>query len=342
MDIAQSVALSCMAIAAFTTSADREPPARVIGNPPTYHIVRRINIDTGAYDLVAIDEQHRRFYGANYQVIDVDSLVSVGTVPPHTGHAFAIAPELGRGLGRRGVFFDLTSLRPIGHIDISADEGVVYDRASHRAVFLNNTLTVVDVAQERVVDSVLLFDGHHSRTLGAVSDGRGLVYISLWHFDDDPANHESEIAVLDARKLKILRYWQLPGCPEIRAISIDPRAGRLFASCREAIVVVSADNGKEVAHLPTTGAAGEQSAFDERLGVLLAVTGTGHLDALYELGRDKFQLITVDSIPGARGRLTLDSRTHRVFLPVQKTKDDSVGVVVVEPNGPSGAAASVR
>src|SRR5579863_74676 len=72
-----------------------------------YSVIKKIPIPgTGSWDYLSVDEAARRLYvshGTQVEVIDLDALAVVGTIPNTPGvHGVAIAPELSRGFASNG------------------------------------------------------------------------------------------------------------------------------------------------------------------------------------------------------------------------------------------------
>ena|ERR1039457_2311929 len=97
--------------------------------PPSdggYSVVKKIPIPgQGSWDYLTVDEAARRLYvshGTQVEVLDVDSLSIVGSIPKTPGvHGIAIALDLGRGFVSNGqssavTIFDLKTLKPIADV----------------------------------------------------------------------------------------------------------------------------------------------------------------------------------------------------------------------------------
>ena len=140
----------------------------------------------------------------------------------------------------------------------------------------------------------------------AVADGRGQVFVNL--------EDRSEVAVLDARTLAVVARWPLAPGEEPTGLSLDPVHRRLFVGCRNrTLVVLDADNGRVVAHLPV-GAGVDATAFDPGNSRLYSANGEGTLTVMEERGPEEFTV--VETVPTQRGArtLALDPQSHRVFL----------------------------
>ena len=78
---------------------------------------------------------------------------------------------------------------------------------------------------------------------GMVSDGAGMVYITVTG-NDDIGEH---VAVLDTREMKIAANWLIPeGVGQATGISMDRQHSRLFIACAGKLLVMSATDGHEI------------------------------------------------------------------------------------------------
>src|ERR1700722_4264124 len=161
-----------------------------------YHVHRRIVLDSAGADFLAIDPIGRRLYGAGDRVIDIESDSVVGRLPAHTGFGFALAGDLGRGIGRRGVIFDLHSLEEVGRVSVRGDASA-YDKTTHRAFLVSDTTSGVDLQTGAMGGTVVLGKGTES----AVADGRGHVFVAM--------TDENALAVVDAHELRVVRHIEL-------------------------------------------------------------------------------------------------------------------------------------
>jgi hypothetical protein len=294
---------------------------------PSYHLTRQLSVDRGEFDWVAIDPTQRRLYGVNYKVLDIDSLRVIGEVPLHTGHGFAIAPDLGRGLGRRGVIFDLKTLKLVTRVPATGD-GNYYDPSTHRAFLLDNTTTVVDLKNGTVVGTISLKEDRYTSVKSAVVDGAGRLFVSIWNAPDTATQAASVIAVVDTHSLEITQRWSVPECFQARGLGFDQAAGRLFVSCEDSVEMLSASSGRLVAKVPVPGGA-EEPAFDAAAQRFIVPIPDGRVAIVYRKHDDVYGVVTTEAIPGARDIVALDPITHRLFLPTQV--GHSVGVAVLAP-----------
>jgi hypothetical protein len=95
---------------------------------------------------------------------------------------------------------------------------------------------------------------------------------------------------------------------------MDRKHRRLFSGCsNKLMVVMDADNGHIVASLPIGGGV-DSTAFDPERQLAFSSNGEGSLTVIHEDSPDKFSV--VESVVTQRGArtMTLDPKTHRIFL----------------------------
>jgi DNA-binding beta-propeller fold protein YncE len=187
--------------------------------------------------------------------------------------------------------------------------------------------TAIDVKTEKVAGTVDL----GGKPEFAVSDEKGHIYVNI--------ENKSEVVDFDADKLKVVHRWPLAPGEEPAGLAIDRAQRRLFATCHnEKMVVLDADNGK-VLGSPAIGKGTDAAAFDPDAGLAFSSNGDGTLTVVRDDGKGKFEVAqTVKTQAGAR-TMTLDPKTHKVFLVTAKPKagerrvyePDTFTILVVEP-----------
>lgn len=97
----------------------------------------------------------------------------------------------------------------------------------------------VDPASQRVYVS----HGDRVTVVDGVVDGKGKLYVN--------GEEKEEIVRIDTRSNQVDAHWPLTNCCSLHGIAMDIATHRLFVGCtNELLVVVRADDGREVAHLP--------------------------------------------------------------------------------------------
>jgi DNA-binding beta-propeller fold protein YncE len=297
----------------LTPSAAQAPPA----GPSGYHILKNIPIGgEGGWDYVATDPVGRRIYVSHdtrVVVLDADTQEKVGEVPgTHRVHGIAVAREFGRGYISNGAtsnvtVFDIQSLKTLGLIPVGTNpDAIIYDAVTKRVFAMNGRsgdISAIDAADGKVIGTVAI----GGKLEFAAADGQGTIFVNV--------EDKSELVHVDARKLTVLHRWPLAPCTEPSGLAMDTAARRLFVACdNKMMAIVNADTGKIVATLPS-GEGTDASAFDPETKFAFASNGEGTLTVVHEDSPDKFSV--VENVPTKKSArtMTLDLKTHNVFLP---------------------------
>ncbi|MDE2125954.1 MAG: YncE family protein [Armatimonadetes bacterium] len=294
----------------------------------TYHVTRTFKLGgQGRWDYIHAEAAAHRLYisrSDHVQVLDTRTGKVIGEIPGTAGvHGIAIAPKLHRGFTSNGgsgtvTIFDTRSLKVIGTVKV--DQGpdcIIFDPATNRVFTFNGraeTATAIDAATGTVAGSIPL----GGRPEYAIADGRGMVYDNL--------EDKSEIVAIDAQKLTIAHTWPIAPGQEASGIAMDRQNRRLFAVCRnKMMVVMDADTGAVLA-TPAIGSGPDAAGFDP--GAELAFSsngGSGTLTLIHEDSNSAFSVVAdVPTAPGAR-TMALDTKTHHVFLATARFQPASAG-----------------
>jgi len=282
-----------------------------------YHVVKTVPIGgDGGWDYATTDSVGRRIYvshGTHVVVLDADTLDKVGDIPDTQGvHGIAIASEFGRGFVSNGrtnnvTMFDLKSLKMLGLIPAGTNpDAIVYDSATKRVFAMNGRsgdITAINAADGKVVGTVAV----GGKLEFAAADGKGTIFVNV--------EDKSELVHVDAEKLTVLHRWPLAPCTEPSGLAMDAATRRLFVACdNKMMAVVNADTGKVVTTL-ASGEGTDASAFDPETKLAFASNGEGTLTVVHEDSPDKFSV--VENVPTKKSArtMTLDLKTHNVFLP---------------------------
>lgn len=281
-----------------------------------YSVIKKIPIaGSGGFDYLTVDEGARRLYvshGTQVEVLDVDSLTLVGSVPKTPGvHGIAIAPELGRGFVSNGqsstvTIFDLKTLKAIGEAPTGQKpDAIIYDPATSRVFAFNGeskSATAIDAATGKVAGTVNLDGGPEF----AAADGNGFVYNNL--------EEENQVLKINSRELKVEQRWPTAPCASPSSMAMDPATRRLFVGCRNKVMaVIDADSGKVITTLPI-GDHVDASAFDTDTKLIFNSNGEGTISVIHEDSSDKYSAVeTVKTLPRAK-TMALDRKTDRLFL----------------------------
>jgi DNA-binding beta-propeller fold protein YncE len=288
---------------------------------PGLHVIKTYKLGgEGGWDYLKADPDSRRLYisrATHVIVIDMDSGKPVGDIPDTLGvHGIALAPDLGRGFtsnGREGTvtIFDLKTLAPISKVKSVGEnpDAILFDPATKRVFTFNgrsHDSTVLDAATGEIVGKIAL-DG---KPEFAVSTGVGEIFVNL--------EDKSEVLKLDPKNLKVENRWSLAPCEEPSGLAMDIKNRRLFAGCdNKMMAIVNADTGKVITTLPI-GDGVDANGFDPDNDLAFASCGEGVLTAVSEETPDKFRV--AQNVPTERGArtMTLDAKTHQIFLVTAK------------------------
>ena len=287
-------------------------------NAAGYHLAHEVKIpgDTG-WDYLAFDAaDHRLFvsHGTHVEVLDTNTLALVGQIADTPGvHGIAVAHDLKRGYVSAGassviVVFDLATFRHLGEIKTGGNpDAILYDAGTQRVFTVNGRgrdMTVVDARSNAVVSTIAL----DAKPEEAVSDGAGHIFVNL--------EDRNSVAEIDAKMMTVMATWPLAGCDEPSGLAIDRKHHRLFSVCSNQVMdIIDSESGRGVAQMPI-GARVDGAGFDASTQMAFASGGDGTLTVVKEEDPDKFSVLeTVQTKVNAR-TMTVDERTHRVFLSV--------------------------
>jgi len=209
------------------------------------------------------------------------------------------------------MIFDLDKLSTIAEVKATGEgpDAILYDPATKHVFTFNGrgrNATVFD-ADGKVVGTIAL-DG---KPEAGESDHRGKVFVNI--------EDKSELAEIDAKTLTVTHTWPLAPCTEPSGLAIDRVHHRVFSACdNQKMVVVDDQNGKVVATVDI-GKGVDGAAFDESKQLAFSSNGAdGTLTVVREVSPNEFRV--VETVPTARGArtITLDEKTHAVFMPTAK------------------------
>ena len=283
-----------------------------------YKLIRKIPIGgEGRWDYLSFDPVARRLYVshlAHIVVIDADAGKVVGDIDtgdPQFTHRAVVAREFGRiftsnaGTSTVGIF-DLKTLAKLGEVktDVGTD-AIIYDPASKRVFTFNGrskNSTAIDPATGNIVGTIAL----PGRPEFPEIDGAGHLYVNI--------ADKSEISAIDPKALTVTQTWPVAPCVEPSGLAMDVAHHRLFAGCRNKLMVmINADTGEVLGSVPI-GPGVDADRFDPGTGYAFASTVDGMLTIAHEDSPDKMTLVdNVKTQIGAR-TMEVDPKTHHVFV----------------------------
>jgi DNA-binding beta-propeller fold protein YncE len=141
----------------------------------------------------------------------------------------------------------------------------------------------------------------------SVTDGSGKIWV----------NNEStsEVVVIDAAKLTVLRHTSIAPCDGPSGLGMDAKNRRLFSVCgNKTMAVTDADSGKLLATV-AIGAGTDGAGFDSGAGLAFSSNGGDGTLTLVREVKGKYEV--VETVPTMRGSrtMTVDPKTHNIYLP---------------------------
>src|SRR5499427_2601881 len=285
--------------------------------PTGYKLLNEIKIGgEGGWDYLAIDSSARRLYvshATHVVVVDPDAGKVVGDIADTPGvHGIEVVPGLNRGFisngrGNNVTIFDLKALKAISQVSTGQNpDAIRYEEKSGRVFTMNgrsNDATAIDAKTGMVVGTIPM----GGKPEFAVADDKGHIYTNI--------EDTSEIVEIDAAKATATKRYSLKPCDGPSGLAIDVKKRRLFSVCGNRVMAISDPDAGKVIASPAIGAGSDGAAFDPSTGYAISSNGDGTLTVIQEMG-GKYDV--VENVATARGArtITLDEKTHNVYLPV--------------------------
>jgi DNA-binding beta-propeller fold protein YncE len=296
--------------------------AATCGAQGLYHFLKEIPISgAGGWDYLSVDPLARRLYmshGAEVVVVDLESETVIGRITNTPGvHGLAPAPELGRGFvsdGRenKAAIVDLKTLQILSKVDTGQNpDGMLYEPDRQEGYMFNgrsHSATVIDAKSGTVVATIPL-DGKPE--FPAADPEAGRVYDNL--------EDKSEVAVIDTATHKVVNNWPIAPGEEASGMAIDVAHHRLFIGCggSKTMVMMDSTDGKVIASV-AIGDGVDACAFDGGTQLAFSSCRDGTTTIAHEDAPDKLTVVqTLQTERNAR-TMTLDPKTHRIYLPTAK------------------------
>jgi YVTN family beta-propeller protein len=283
----------------------------------SHHLLNTIPVGgEGGWDYLSVDAAGRRLYvshGNSVVVIDIDKNAVVGEIADTPGvHGLAPAPDLQRGFVSNGrenkaSIVDLKTLQTLSKVETGQNpDGMLYEPGQQEAYMFNGrseSATVIDGKASKVVATIPLGG---KPEFGSADPKAGRVYDNL--------EDKSEVVAIDTKSHKVVDRWPIAPGEEASGMAIDLDHHRLFLGCgNKMMVMMDSNNGKVVGSVPI-GQGVDANAFDPGTQLAFASCGDGTVTIAHEDSPDKLTVVqTLITEPRAR-TMTLDPKTHRIYL----------------------------
>lgn len=282
---------------------------------PGYHVVAQLPAGDGGWDIASVDPIDQRLYvGRTDGVTAIDLRTGKATdriVPGQRVHAALAIPGTHDVISTNGetntaTLFDgrtgkIRATIPTG----KKPDAAAYDPATKTVWVMDpgsGEATVIDPITAKAIATLPIGGSLEFAT----SDGRGRLYVNV--------EDKNEVAVIDTRARKVTARFPLQDCDGPTGIAYDSASREILSACGEnAVAIVSAPDGKQIARLPI-GKGADGAAFDSRRNVALVPGGRDGNLTLIRLGAKPVVVGQITTAISAR-TIALDQSTGRAYLP---------------------------
>jgi len=270
----------------------------------------------GGWDYLAVDSAARRLYvshATKVVVIDLDKQEVVGEISPAPGvHGIAIAPELGRAFVSNGrdntaSIVDPKTLQITGSVKTGENPDAILYEPGHKEVYTFNgrgkSATVFD-AQTGEVKATIPLPGKPEFAVVDVKAGR--IYNNI--------EDTNEIVAIDTGKHAVVAKWPIAPGEEASGLALDLDHHRLFTvTGNNLLVALDSTTGKVLSTLPI-GPGADAAAYDPGTGLVFASSSDGTLTVARADAAGKLALVQTLATPARSRTMTLDPKTHRIYV----------------------------
>jgi DNA-binding beta-propeller fold protein YncE len=289
---------------------------------------------SGKWDYLTADPESRRLYvtqGSRVVVLDADRGTKLGEIAETAGaHGVALSPQgevgfISNGADNTISVFDPKTLKTARRIKAGEKpDSIIYDPASRKILAFCGRSGEVAIVDPAALDQAPLMLPVGGKLETGVTDGAGRVYVNV--------EDKHEIVVIDSKQPKVIAHWPLGEGKRPTGLAIDVARHRLFSGCsNKKMIVLDANQGRVLATLPIGGGV-DGVAFDPQLNLAMSADGDdGTLTAVREEPAGSFKVLQTLATAKSAKTITVDPKTHHVFLPCEigKEKSGRFSVLVV-------------
>jgi len=279
---------------------------------------------TGAasrFDYQSFDENTGRLYIAHLgdgmlTVFDASKETVVGDVRnlPRV-HGVIAVPELHR------IYASATGSNELAVIDDSTlqiiargpagnyPDGIAYATKAKKLYvsdLYGKTDTVIDATTNQRLTTIALGGGAGNTQYDSVSEH---IFVTV--------HAQNQLAEIDPTKDQLIARYPIAGCSEPHGLLIDSEHRLAFVACEENAKLAIFDlEIKKLTAIHSVGADPDVLAFDKGFGRLYVSAESGVITIFDEHGRNLEKIGEGFFAPNAHS-VSVDSRTHRVYFPLQ-------------------------
>ena len=300
---------------------------------PHYKFAKAIQIGGGSgWDYLHADAVGRRLYvthGTKVVVIDMDADKVVGEILDTPGvHGFISIPELKRGFSSNGQenkasIIDLETLKTITKVPTGGKpDALLYEPKSGEVWIFNGkgqSATVIEAKTGKVIVDAIPFGGKPEA--GVADSEAQKVYVNL--------EDTNEVAVIDLKDHKVIAKWPIAPATAATGLAIDVKLHRLLiGGGNSKMVMMDSTNGKIISSVDC-GQGVDAADFDPETHLGFVSAGGSGTVTVVKVEADKLTVIqTLNTERGAR-TMTVDTKTHRIYLANAKSRTDATSFKVL-------------
>jgi len=294
---------------------------------PQYKLLKEIPIGGGSgWDYLNMDPVGRRLYVTHRTkvvVIDADADKIVGEIVDTPGvHGFVPVPDLKRGFSSNGQenkssVVDLETLKTVMKVPTGANpDAILYEPKSGEVWTFNGrgqSATAFDAKTGKVVVDAIPLEGKPET--GVADPDAGRVYVNL--------ENKNEIAVVDVKDHKLVARWPIAPGQAATGLAIDVNLHRLIIGCGNSKMVMMDSTSGKIVSVVDCGQGVDAAAFDPETHLGFVSAGGSGTVTVAKVEADKLTVVqTLTTERGAR-TMTVDTKTHRIFLSNAKSRTDA-------------------
>lgn len=283
-------------------------------NTSGYKLTKTFKIASGGgWDYIAVND-HKIYmsHATQVNILNETTGDSLGYIPNTTGvHGIAFIPTLGKGYTSNGrlntiTVFDLKTNAVLKQIPVGQNpDAIMYEPFSKKIITCNgrsNDLSIVDPITETVTATIAL----SGKPETAVSDEAGKIFVNI--------EDKNAISAVDMHSNTVLNTWPISPGEGPTGLAMDLKTKRLFAGCDKLLMVIDASSGSIVNKLPI-GDGCDGVAFDNDSKLIFASCGEGVMSIAKENEKGDCKIIETLTTKKSARTITIDLKTHEVFLP---------------------------
>jgi YVTN family beta-propeller protein len=298
------------------------PPSEALGNLPL-RALRDVPLSGGAtrFDYQSFDEATGRLYIAHLgdgvlTIFDANNETVVGDVKdlPRV-HGVIAVPELHRiyasatGSNELAVIDDRT-LQILARVPAGDyPDGIAYATKAKKLYVSDlhgKTDTVIDATTNQRLATIALGGGAGNTQYDSASEH---IFVTV--------HSQNQLAEIDPTKDQLIARYPMAGCNEPHGLLIDSEHRLAFVACEENAKLAIFDlDAKKMTAIHSVGADPDVLAFDKGFGRLYVSAESGIITIFDERERNLEKVGAGFFAPNAHS-VAVDSRTHRVYFPLQ-------------------------